>query len=71
MDWIYSANEGDPLEKETLTPTSLDKFLLSVLLPRVIPLAFIMKRDEDLRDVMAVGQQVIWTDVDSLENLLQ
>lgn len=70
MDWIYSANEGDPLEKETLTPTFLDKFLLSVLLPRIIPLAFIMKRGENLRDVMAVGQQVIWTNVDSLENLL-
>lgn len=57
-------------ENETPTQIFLDEFWLRVLLPRIIPLAFMMKPGENFRDVMAVRQQVIWINVDSLKDLL-
>ena len=40
VDWIHNANEGGPLGNETLSQKILDKFLYSVLLPKITLLAF-------------------------------
>lgn len=69
MDWIHNANEGGPLDNETLIQKILDKFLHSVLLPKITLLAFIMKSSKNF-DLMTVGQQVLGNNVDFLKTSL-
>lgn len=65
LDWVYNADEGNPLQDEKLTQRNLDQFLWLALenSPR-----FYVKSGENLRDVIMTRElQMPQIKVDSLK----
>jgi hypothetical protein len=54
LNYIYNNDESDPLQSKNLPQRNLDKFLLSVLPPWKILLAFMWKSNENVGSVFLI-----------------